>query len=545
MLMPQFLYSLRFRLTVAFVLLISVTSVLMGLAMTQHSSEALLRMHEQSGLIQARSIAQSAGRELSTQGKDQLPDLLQHLSGDPFARHATIVDPEGKTLALWTHTPKDLYFTNQLLGDTGTGPVRPLLDFDEPMTEFVLPIVNPDRGVWSDPADASESIRPRTLGTVRLALSRQPLLEHLETSRSRILRMVLSAIALGALASIMTVRSFVRPITKLIRATALIGRGEFDTIVGDLPSRGELGALSRALTRMKVALRQTKRQLVEANGRLERKVLERTAELQAALEELQGLDRMKDEFLSSVSHEFRTPLTSIRAYAEILAKFPDEDPETRVEFLDIIVKESDRLTRLVNDVLDLVRIESGEMDWKLDQVDILELAETAMKSLRPILDEHHIRGAIARRSEIPTVRGARDLLFQVMTNLLSNAIKFSHEGDRVELSAAVKDDFVEVSVRDYGIGIDPREHRRIFDRFRQVGDTLTEKPPGTGLGLPISRNIVQRHGGEIWVESAPGQGSRFAFSLPIMGPSEQNLLAIETRKHDYQLAGAATTIFSA
>ena len=545
MLIPRFLFTLRFRLTLAFVVLISIISVLIGGAMTQNSSEALLRLHEQTGLIQARSIARAAGRELSAPDDERYAQLLQHLNSDPFARHATIMDADGRVLALWSHDPDNLVFTNLLLGYTGTGPVRPLLDIGEPMTEFVLPILNPERDIRSNPADAGADRAPRTIGTIRLALSRQPLLEHLQTSRDRILRVVLTAIALGALASILTVRSFVRPITKLIQATALIGRGEFDTIVGDLPSKGELGELSKALTRMKLALRQTKRQLVEANGRLEKKVVERTAELQAALDELQGLDRMKDEFLSSISHEFRTPLTSIRAYAEILAKFQDEDPETRMEFLDIIVKESDRLTRLVNDVLDLVRIESGEMDWKFDQVDIMELSETAVKSLRPILDEHHIRGAIARRSEIPSIRGARDLIFQVITNLLSNAIKFSHEGGRVELSAAVRDDLVEVSVRDHGIGIDPREHQRIFERFRQVGDTLTEKPRGTGLGLPICRNIVQRHGGEIWVESAPGQGSRFVFTLPVNGPTEQDLLATKSRQRDYQLAGAETTMLGA
>ncbi len=501
--------SLRFRLTLAFVILITVASTLMGVVMTRDSRRALLRMHEQTGLIHARNVARNSMAALEERDQEQLAHLLRQLEDDPSTRYATVFDASGEALAIWFRRPENVPPSGKQLGSR-SGLSRLLIQNGEPMTEFLTPV-------------RSTLEQDRTIGSVRLALSRQPLLNRIAASQDRILRLVFTAIVLGALASILMVRSFLRPITKLIRATDLIGRGEFDAVIGDLPKAGELGALSQALTRMKHALRGMRKQLMEANGQLERKVTERTLELQTALHELQGLDRLKDRFLSSISHEFRTPLTSIRAYAEILAKFQDEDPETRREFLEIIIGESDRLTRLVNDVLDLVKMESGDEGWKLDQVDILELAETALRSLRPILGEHHIKATITRRGDIPLVRGARDRLFQVISNLLSNAIKFSHEGDGVELCASAHDGCVEVSVSDHGIGVEPSEHQRIFDRFRQVGDTLTEKPRGTGLGLPICMNIIRRHGGEIWVESALNQGSSFIFTLPIEGPCDADL----------------------
>jgi len=543
--MPGFTTSLRFRLTVAFVLVIAACASLMGVVVQKNSEDNLLHLHQQTGQILARNLARNAELDVRALNQRRLVELLAHLENESFMRYATVFSDTGEVLAVWCREAVDVPESGKRFAPESTS-VRDLEVHGEPLTEFDAAIVSSVRpgadafesGEDDDPfADDSDQfavpneelvvIQPvaatERIGTIRLGLSRQPILDRLELSKSNTMQLVLVAILAGAFAAGMMIRSFLRPVTRLIEATEQIGQGRFDTVASQVPVNGEFRALATALDSMSAALRDMRGRLVDANGLLEQKVAERTAELQNALDELQVLDRMKDEFLSSVSHEFKTPLTSIRASAEILREFQDEPPETRNEFVDMVLQESERLTQLVNDILDLVKIESGELQWSLDQVDVMELAENALKQLRPFLDEHHLKATIVRREAIPMIRGDRERIHQVVTNLLSNAIKFSHEGGSVEVRASVKGSAVQVAIKDQGIGIEPKDQQKVFDRFRQVGDTLTEKPNGTGLGLPICKNIIERHGGSIWVESQLEEGSVFHFTLPMAGPSDEQL----------------------
>ena len=243
-----------------------------------------------------------------------------------------------------------------------------------------------------------------------------------------------------------------------------------------------------------------------------------TAELRAANERLQELDRMKDDFVSTVSHELRTPLTSIRAFAELLFDRPDTPPEKRQQFLGIILKETERLTRLIDQILDLAKIESGRAQWHTEALDLRELVQDAAAATSQLFDDKGVALETRLPEGVPRVAADRDRLQQVLLNLLSNAVKFSPGGSgRVRIELALEPGRVRVDVGDNGIGIEPREHESIFEKFHQVGDTLTDKPRGTGLGLPISRRIVRQFGGELWVESVPGRGATFSFTLPLTG----------------------------
>jgi len=244
-----------------------------------------------------------------------------------------------------------------------------------------------------------------------------------------------------------------------------------------------------------------------------------SAELRAANERLQELDRLKDDFISTVTHELRTPLTSIRAMAEILQSRPDLELDRRQHFVSVIVKESERLTRLINQVLDLAKLESGGADWHSGDVDLRALVEDAVASTAALFRERGVKLALELPDEVPLLRSDRDRLTQVLLNLLSNAAKFSPEGrGEVQVMLNVLPSSLRVDVKDNGIGIDPSYHEAIFEKFRQVGDTLTDKPQGTGLGLAISRQIIQRLGGRLWVESQRGRGSVFTFTLPREAP---------------------------
>jgi hypothetical protein len=240
-----------------------------------------------------------------------------------------------------------------------------------------------------------------------------------------------------------------------------------------------------------------------------------TAELRQANERLKELDRMKDDFMSMVTHELRTPLTSIRAFSEILRQDPNVELTQRKKFLDIITKETERLTRLINQVLDLSKIESGRAEWHLTQVDMKEVITDSVTGMGQVFEEKGIRVELELPESAPRVPGDVDRIIQVMLNLLSNAAKFCEPGrGRIQIALSAGRDALRIDVRDNGPGISPEDQQIIFEKFRQAGDTLTNKPQGTGLGLPISRHIIEHHGGKLWVESAPGGGACFSFTLP-------------------------------
>ncbi|RPI46088.1 MAG: histidine kinase [Betaproteobacteria bacterium] len=243
-----------------------------------------------------------------------------------------------------------------------------------------------------------------------------------------------------------------------------------------------------------------------------------TNELRAANERLTELDRLKDDFISTVSHELRTPLTSIRALSEILHDNPDIDREERVRFLAIVIKESERLTRLINQVLDLAKIESGKGEWHTTELDLREVIDDALAATSRLFEEKRITVTTDLAADVPRLVVDRDRLMQVMVNLLSNAVKFSEpDKGRVQVSLQRRGSWAQVDVADNGIGISPEHQHAIFDKFRQVGDTLTDKPQGTGLGLAICRQIIDHFDGKLWVRSRPGAGSTFSFTLPLEG----------------------------
>ncbi len=241
-----------------------------------------------------------------------------------------------------------------------------------------------------------------------------------------------------------------------------------------------------------------------------------TAELRAANERLRELDRLKDDFISTVTHELRTPLTSIRAMSEMLHEDPRIDLANRTRFLGIIVSETERLSRLINQILDMAKLESGRAEWTSSAVDVGELVQETLLTLEHLFKEKKVALSAEIAVGLPVVQADRDRLTQVLVNLLSNAVKFVPGGEgRVQVSVRVDGPALRVAVADNGPGLTAEESSVIFEKFRQGGNTMTDKPQGTGLGLPISRQIVEYFGGKLWVESAPGAGATFIFTLPL------------------------------
>ena len=266
---------------------------------------------------------------------------------------------------------------------------------------------------------------------------------------------------------------------------------------------------------------------------LERKSLEleaATTELREANTRLQELDQLKDDFMSSVTHELRTPLTSIRAFSEMLLDDPRMALDDRKRFLGIIVSETERLTRLVNQVLDLARIESGRGEWTTGEVDLAELIRQSIETTGQLFRDQGTKVETVIPEGDFRVWADRDRLLQVMLNLLSNAVKFVPAGSgKITITLTRDQQDYQVSVADNGPGITAGQQEIIFEKFQRGDSDGVANPMGTGLGLPISRQIIEHFGGRLWVESHPGKGAIFSFRMP---KGSNRLPASETGSSD-------------
>jgi len=312
------------------------------------------------------------------------------------------------------------------------------------------------------------------------------------------------------------------------------------TAFGDIPTAVEaikLGAydfvekppqLSRIILMVRRALE--KAELEKEIRRLGRSVEEAKA-LKEAYGKLIELDRMKTAFLSTISHELRTPLTSVLGFARLVGKklgkwlapgpMPDSQKAVRdaavmAKNIDIIISEAERLTGMINNILYMTEMEDESTEWKMGPVAMKDIIDEAVHTTAVPLKEKGIAFKQDMEDGLPVITGDRARLLLLITNLILNALKFSENGV-ITCTARRVEGGIMFSVRDTGPGIPGKDIVGIFDKFMQSGDSMTGKPTGLGLGLPICKHIVERHGGRIWVESGPGPGSEFFFVLPSGG----------------------------
>lgn len=231
--------------------------------------------------------------------------------------------------------------------------------------------------------------------------------------------------------------------------------------------------------------------------------------------ELRRLERVRQDFVANVSHEFKTPLTAIQGFAETLLAGALDDPKNNRRFLEIIREHASRLARLTDDLMKLARIEAGKMEVLFSPVNLAELAEGCAETARLKAARRQISLEIHVPATLPRVRGDANLLHEVLQNLLDNAVQYTHPGGSIKVTGAARQRDAVVTVADTGIGIPLADQERVFERFYRVDAARSREAGGTGLGLSIARHIVEAHGGRIWVESEVGSGSRFSFSLPL------------------------------
>ncbi len=405
---------------------------------------------------------------------------------------------------------------------------------DNNVTEFILPI----------------HFGTKQWGVLRLGFSLKELQKEISNSKEEITHttqnmittttvIALFFVLIGSIIVLVISTTLSRPLIRLTESVKELARGNFDSATQlldnhsgntktDFKAEGEIGELANSFLEMANEIQQSHQNLEEYNRTLEQKVKERTQELEEVNEKLKELDQMKTNFLSTVSHELRTPLTSVIGFARIMQKkfenviFPalaeNEDKKVMkairqvIDNTAIIVEEGERLTSLINNVLDLAKMEAGRVDWNITEMNIETVINRSIASTSSLFDVKPVKLVKEIPTNLPLCLGDYDRLIQVVINLISNAIKFTNEG-KVTIKVEYLNAEIITSVIDSGTGIKKEDQPLVFEKFKQVGDTLTDKPQGTGLGLPICKEIVEHLGGRIWVESEIGIGSTFSFSL--------------------------------
>ena len=391
---------------------------------------------------------------------------------------------------------------------------------------------------------------------------------------NKVVVILLISLIIAAVVLVGLTRGMVSPIQQLAKAAMGISRGNFNATLPEVRTHDEVAELANAfsimsknlsraqndlqqkaiaLTEANTSLNQeitdrikVEKELAVLNRHLEDLVMQRTkdlaekaGELEEANRQLKEMDELKSTLLSSVSHELRTPLTSVLGFAKLIKKdflryyteLEKVDPvltqkrERIIKNLDTINHEGLRLTRIINDLLDLAKIESGRLDWNDRDTTLHDIIENAVNAMQGAFDgKKNVVLHVQLEPHLPDVHVDPDRIEQVIINLLHNALKFTSRGIVALKAGFANNGFVMIEISDSGPGIHPRDHGKIFDKFHQVvnQDTLHNKPAGTGLGLSICQQIIEHYGGRIWVSSTPGQGATFSFEIPAIASLSHN-----------------------
>jgi len=319
-------------------------------------------------------------------------------------------------------------------------------------------------------------------------------------------------------------RYIARPIRSLRRAAKEIAAGRFDVSV-PIGAKDEIGEMAEVFNEMVEELRRKMREINELNATLERRVQRRTRQLEIANRKLIKANKAKSEFLATMSHELRTPLNAIIGFSEVLLDgLCGELNDDQRDAVTDIYESGKHLLRMINDILDLSKIEAGRMELRKESFKIDEVLESVRTVVSEIVREKNLRYVEEIPPDLPPIYADKVRFKQIMYNLVSNAVKFTPEGGSVTIRASHNDREFTFTVQDTGIGIREEDIPKLFEEFVQIDSSYSREYEGTGLGLALTKRLVEMHGGRIWVESEYGRGSRFSFTIPKPVHIEESLV---------------------
>ena len=311
-----------------------------------------------------------------------------------------------------------------------------------------------------------------------------------------ILRAILIGFAIAVIISLVISKTLIAPIQGMTKAAEAMADGDFSRKI-PVESADEIGVLAKTFNDMAL-------------------------QIETMLEELKRVETLRREFVANVSHELRTPLTNIRSYAETISEDKDIPPEMEDEFLRIIINQSDRMTKIVQDLLELSRHDSGASVLAIEEFSIEQAVRDVYAAIA--LEARKRKHVLNLELEwkLPNIKGDRAKIEQVLMNIIANALKYTPDGGTIAIYSGKTGDDVWVKIEDTGVGIPAEDLGRVFDRFYRVDKARSRESGGTGLGLSIAREIVTRHGGDITIESTPGVGTAVTMRLPCEGSVDES-----------------------
>jgi len=475
--MKQSLYS---KLVMIMLVLIISLMLVVGAFLVQSVEEFYTQQfyEQMKSVFSDQSLASDLRHAAEDNDPDRMADILRTYSGplgiDSGMRNYYVLSSNGE----------------YLIGSEGSDSMPKVV------TPNVLSAINGQSGSLSDSgADYMDVALPVPEGEGYIIWIMDNKAEA-EALGDELVNIIIVALGVGlvisVLLSMILAKALVTPITSLTRAAERVAGGDFDNKL-ESGAKDEIGTLTHTFNNM-------------------------ADQLENTLDTLRRSESMRREFVANVSHELRTPITSIRSYAETLTdNMGMMPPEMEKEFLGVIVNESDRMTKIVQDLLTLSRFDAGSIEFKFEDFSFEKSVRDVYNAMALEAQRRHHDFILDFKSDPGIIRGDRARIEQVIMNFVSNAIKYTSNGGRIIISAGKTDDVVWVSVRDNGIGIPKEDASRVFDRFYRVDKARSRESGGTGLGLSIASEIVNRHNGKINLQSRLGKGTTITMSLPVKG----------------------------
>ena len=488
------------------------------------------------GAVIVSNLAYSSELGVFAEDAQLLESSMRGVIGDPDVAYVFVYGEGGKMLANGGGRVSELAeLTGELSAEESgqLAPGRPpfskrVVISGERFVEFLAPILSEEGktpeelliGSLARQQSQGQEGTQRVIGVARLGLSLRTAEAHMAVLLKLWGGLAVVFFALSSFAIYAFSLRITRPIKHLTGQAELLAAGQRSVRV-EIDSRDEIGRLAHTFNEMAASLARNEAALQEYAGELEAKVEARTHELQETNRRLEEASRHKSEFLANMSHELRTPLNSIIGFSEILLDeaVGELTAEERREFLGNILNSGRHLLGLINDILDLSKVEAGHMDLRPESFPIAEVLNGVMNTVRSLAVRKDIGVEVAIDPALPLLVADPGKVRQILYNLLSNAVKFTPEGGQIGVRVALAHAEVCFAVWDTGIGIKPEDQARIFEEFQQVETTAARRYEGTGLGLALAKKFVELHGGRIWVDSTPGEGSTFIFTLPAIEPS--------------------------
>jgi signal transduction histidine kinase/DNA-binding response OmpR family regulator len=547
-----FRFGLSFKITAYISLIVILTAAILGWFLVRRQVREIAGHLKEKGAVIGRNVASASEYGVLTGNNTIIQNIMTGLSRDKDVVYCIIYDREGNPLASTPTLPRHIsgisptaayevteraLKTDTLLIQSFTKDERetPVYDVAAPIIMEKSPSLSGEEVIFGvEEGPGAETVQEK-IGVARIGISLEEMNKEITMARRTIAGVTFTVALMAIAVTILLVRRIINPVRQLAAATQRVASGDLDTPV-IIDTNDEIGELGASFNKMTGDIKRYRNELREYSRTLENKVEERTKALRLINEELyrtnqqlEAVSKMKSEFLANMSHELRTPLNAIIGFSEILCEQSfGQLNDKQFKYAQNVVVSGKHLLHLINEILDLTKVESGKMDLHLETFSVNDAITEILSFAQSLASKKEITVRRQFSSKLVTITADLKKFKQIFYNLLSNAIKFTPEGGLVEVITDCVGDFemsddehfvrrryAEFCVKDNGIGISPEDQGRIFQEFHQVDGSYSRQYEGTGLGLALTKKLVELHGGSIWVESEKGKGSAFYWTLPI------------------------------